>query len=183
MAARNRTLRAALLVRQGPDAGMRIEHATRRAHPRRETRAAFRWRGTRSHAYRSRPCRVAFETLVGRADQEQLVPRQDEERPRDRRLPRRRRRLVALRRTAARRCGCPSYRRSSACAESARAPRRPRDRPRSRSSRRSRAAVTAPPTANRRRPPRPRSTRMRVTQRARLEHGAVSEGVAHVLQH
>ena len=122
--------RAARLVRQRPHAGLRVEHAARETRRHRETRAPFRSRGKRARAHRSRPrpgrlrnarrsCRSSSSSFHGRMKNGRWsAPGFDVHTAR-----------AARRRTAARRCGCPSCRRSGACAESARAPRRPTARP------------------------------------------------------
>src|SRR5688500_12048564 len=81
MAARDGALGTARLVRQRTDAGVRVKHAA--GEPRRAGKHALRLAGKvrALAAIDLGRTRIAFETLVGRTDQEQLVPRQDEKRP------------------------------------------------------------------------------------------------------
>ena len=79
--ARDRSRGAARLIRQRPNAGMRVQHAAASPAAPGNTRSVSRDEIVELARIDRGGGRLAFESLVGRADQQQPVPRQNEQRP------------------------------------------------------------------------------------------------------
>src|SRR5687768_16240556 len=80
VAARDGSLRTARLMWQRPYSGVRVEHAFRKAGGAREDALGFADEIAALASVDRRGCRIAVVAFVGGADQQQLVPRQDEDR-------------------------------------------------------------------------------------------------------